>query len=298
MAKLSKCILFLIFVYLLVQGNLAFDATKQALNFWFNRLVPSLFVSMVLIQICLDYHLFSNIPVLSSLFEKIFNTNRAGVSLILSSLFLGAPSGAVLVNQKAEKKQLTSTAAKRIITCLSLPTPAFTIITCGSVLLKHKTLGFILWIIEIGLCLLFLGLWQKDRIELKDDPQTVYFFPSFKAAVKNSGITLFYIGGYLMMFLTLFNLFTHSFPYEIKEFLKAAGEFSLGCQSIGTSFLPLSLQFACMAAVLGFNGFCVHLQIFSMSEESHLNYGLFFILRIIQALLGFLLALILFSLLQ
>ena len=173
MAKAARNILFLLFVFLLVQGNLAFDATKQALNFWFNRLVPSLFVSMVLIQLCLDYRLFSSIPLISPLFERIFNTNKAGVSLILSCLFLGAPSGAVLVNQKVEEKALNPLAARRLISCLSLPTPAFTIITCGSVLLKNQTLGFLLWIIEIALCLLFLSLWQKDRIELNDESDSI-----------------------------------------------------------------------------------------------------------------------------
>lgn len=297
MKSLKTSLLLLIFILLIVQGNLTFAYASSALTFWFEKLVPSMFVSMVICRLCLDYNIFSKIPFLFKIMGKLFHANDSGCSLILSSIFLGFPSGAVLIDQQVQEKKLTPAAAKRLITCISIATPSFTLITCGSVLLKDIRLGLLLWCIQIGIGFLFLTLYSKPNIQLVFTNQEASFFTNLKNAVKNSGIALFYIGGYLMMFLTVFNLLTLHLPYTFKEIIKAAAEFSLAAQSIAASYFPLSLRFAFIAAVLGFNGLCVHLQIFSLCEHTPLSYPLFLFFRIIQACLSFSLASILFSLL-
>lgn len=297
MKALKTGLLFLIFILLILKGNLAFSYALTALSFWFEKLVPSMFVSMVICRLCLDYNIFSKIPFLFKIMGKLFNANHGGCSLILSSIFLGFPSGAILLDQKVQEKELEPLAAKRLILCVSIATPSFILITCGNVLLKDFRLGLLLWIIEISISFLFLRLYSKPRIELDLNKQESSFFINLKNAVKNSGIALFYIGGYLMMFLTVFNLLTSNLPYVVKEILKAIGEFSIATQSVANSYFPLSSQFAFIAAIIGFNGLCVHLQIFSLCENTPLSYPAFLFLRIIQACLSFSLASILSSLL-
>lgn len=297
MKIVKNSLLILILFLLILKGNLAFSYAYTALNFWFEKLVPSMFVSMVICRLCLDYDVFSKIPFLFKIMGKLFHANPAGCSLILSSILLGFPSGAVLIDQKVKEKKLDPSCAKRLIYCISIATPSFILITCGNVLLKDIQFGLLLWLIQISISFLFLMVYSKPKIELNPTRQDNSFFINLKNAVKNSGIALFYIGGYLMIFLTVFNLLTTNLPYTLKEILKAMGEFSSATQSIANSYFPFSFQFAFIAAILGFNGFCVHLQIFSLCENTPLFYPTFLFLRIIQACLSFSLASILFLLL-
>lgn len=297
MKKIGQGVLFLLFVLILVRGSLAYHTTQEALSFWFNQLVPSMFVTMVLVTLCLNYRVFDHLSWLLSLFRVLFNLDQSGISLFLSCLLLGAPAGATLVNQLVKEHRLTQAQAQRLICCLSLATPSFIVMTCGAVFLQSLPLGFLLWGIQILICMLFMLLWRKPRIALNMPNTSIQFFPAFKEAVKNSGIALFYIGGYLMMFLTLLNITTAGLPEQTILTLKSIGEFSLGCSALSQIGLPVVWQFALTAAILGFNGLCVHLQVFSLCDEVTIPYPCFLFLRVIQACLGFSLGSILFLLL-
>lgn len=297
MNKTSQWILLGVFVLLLAQGNLAYQATQDALQFWFNQLVPSMFVTMVVVSLCLHYQVFNRLPFLLAPLQSLFNLNQAGSTLFLSCLLMGAPAGATLVDQLVKEHRLSQQEGKRLVSCLSLATPSFIVMTCGALFMQDIRAGFLLWGIQLFLCMLFMLVWRHPRIELELPKQKISFFPTFKNAVKNSGIALFYIGGYLMMFLTLLNITTFFMPDFLVEIIKSIGEFSLGCRSIGQLSLSSMLRLALFAACLGFNGLCVHLQVFSLTENIQLDYRTFLFLRIIQALLGFALAIILAGLL-
>ena len=176
MNKWLKGLLLFLFVLVLARGNLAFEATQQALQFWFNQLVPSLFVTMVLVSLCLDYQVFSGMHLLKPL-AFFFHLNEGGITLFLSCLLLGAPSGAVLANQLVKEKRLHPEAAKRLISCVSLATPSFIVVTCGTVMLQKPMLGVMLWGIELACCALFMLVWHSPKIQLEPLEIHPRFFP-------------------------------------------------------------------------------------------------------------------------
>ena len=128
--------------------------------------------------------------------------------------------------------------------------------------------------------------------------QSIPFFTSMKNAITTSGLSLFYIGDYLMMVLMVLNIITFALPAQTVNIIKGITEFSLGSSMIAQQKLPIMIQFSFISAILGFGGLYIHLQIFSLAEETQLNYAHFIFMKVIQALLSFALSLILLPLLH
>ncbi len=292
MKKNIQIILVFLFVLILAKGNIAFDATYEALTFWFNKLVPSLFVEMVLMSLCLRYEVFNLFKPITFFLKGLINMDQSGLNLFFSCLFLGAPAGPVLVNQMVKENRITAQEARRIIYCISLATPSFIVITCGAIFLKSITLGFALWMIQIFICFLFLVVFRVPKIHLEEIKNKDSFFIALKNSITHTGISLFYIGGYLMMVLTILNIITFSLPQISINILKSITEFSLATNMVSQLNLELSLKFILISAILGFNGLCVHLQTNSLVDEVKINYVFYLALRIFQAILSFLIAII------
>ncbi len=298
MNKLTQFTLFLLCTFVLVFGNITFDATTFALNFWFNTLIPSMYPTMVFVSLCLHYQVFDLFSFAHKPICALFNIDKSAVGLVFSCILLGAPASTVVLNHAVKEKRLEIESAKRLLYSLSLCTPSFVILTCGSLLLGNIKIGFMLWFIQVFCCLLFLVLFRRPKISFVSTHETIPFFSVFKKSILQNAVALFYIGGYIMMFLTCFNLLTYPFSPTVHFLLLTISEFSLGIKAIST--MPLNIELACVliSACLGFNGLCVHLQIFSMSDEIQPNYIKFLILRCFQASISLFLVIILFSLLQ
>ena len=134
---------------MLVQGNITFDVTSEALQFWFNNLVPSLFVEMVLLSVCLDFQVFNSFRFLTCPLQKLLSINLDGLTLLFSCLLLGAPSGAALINHMVKEHRLSQDEARRMISCCCLPTPSFTILTCGTLFLNSTRFSVMIYSIEL-----------------------------------------------------------------------------------------------------------------------------------------------------
>ncbi len=297
MKKLIPYLLFVFFILLLVQGNIAYEATSQALYFWFNKLVPTMFVTMVVVTLALHYQAFDTLGVLFSPLIKILNINKQAFSLLIACLFVGSPGSTILLDSYVQNNQITNKAAQRLLLCVSLSTPSFIVLTCGVLFFDSIQIGFILWFSQIFITLLLLLFYRYPMIEFNTTITDTSFFITLKKAISTNALALFYIGGYIMLFLTFFNLSSQFLPPLFYPIFLAASEFSLGSQLISTLILPLNIKVGLVAACIGFNGLCVHLQIFSMSEHIDKHYSHFLFLRIIQSLLSFSLAIILVSLL-
>ena len=103
-------------------------------------------------------------------------------------------------------------------------------------------------------------------------------------AVKESGLSLYMIGGYLMLFLSISGVLLSFLPEAVALPLRISAEFSSGAvllQSLPYASILIQLL---LCVLLSFGGFCVHMQIFSMVEHVPLSYGKFLLFRLLQAL--------------
>lgn len=287
MKRFVPICLFVFFLLSLVYGDMTFAYTKDALLIWFEKLVPSLFISMVLVRVLYDQRMFQLImrPI-HKLFQVVFRIDTNASALVLSTMLLGFPTGASIIDEDIKKGHLTSNDAKRLLYTCSFATPGFIIMSCGVVLFQSVTIGWQLLAIQIVCGLFCLLITRKDYVQFQDTfYQTPPFMTSLSKAILQSGKTLYMIGGYLMFFMTLCSLLLTFLPESIALPIRISAEFSSGIILIAQNFWSMKLKLVLISMLLGFGGFCVHIQVMSMVENSDISYYRYLSWRIFQMLL-------------
>ncbi len=296
MKKLSSFLLLTLFFLSLSMGQQTFAYTKEALILWFEKLVPSLFISMVLVRVLFEQHILQTIcRPFQTIITRVFRIDQNSFTLVVSSIFLGYPTGSILIDQQIQQGTLNHHSAKRLLYTCSFATPGFIIMSCGVVLFHSSVIGWKLLFIQLicGFLLLFFtrSIPVHSKPQLQKPPT---FMQSLSKALLESGKTLYLIGGYLMLFMTLTSLLFHFLPEPFSFFLRSISEFSSGIMSIASTSLPQPIKLVFISMLLGFGGCCVHMQVMSMLEAIHISYNKYFLYRLIQALLSGVLAYFIF----
>lgn len=295
---LNLCLLICL-VLSLWYGPKTFILCKDALLLWFETLVPSLFISMVIIRMLYKRNAFQCISF--SWIKNIFHMDTDAIPIVICTMLLGFPAGASFVDQLCASHILNKDGGHRLVLSCCYATSGFVIMTCGSVLFQSIAIGYLLFIAQIiaGLSIFFCHRHTyihvyKKHTAIEKQP----FMQQLAQAISESGISLYMIGGYLMLFMTITALLFSFLPETISMPLRIVAEFSSGTALIQQ--LPYStFQLAILTCMLlGFGGFCVHMQIYSMCEHISLSYLRFFIIRLIQAILSGCIFIILFLLFQ
>lgn len=282
---LDIAILFCLLLVLLC-GNQVFSTCKEALLLWFEKLVPSLFISMVLIRILYQRNVFRIFS--RTWLARIFHMDREGIPILLCAMLLGFPAGASFIDKLCANGVLDQKGAKRYIQTCCYATSGFVIMTCGVVIFQSATIGYLLFLSQIiaGLILFYCGKDTYIHVYENHSYHNTSIMKQITKAITESGISLYMIGGYLLLFMSLASLLFSILPASLNLPIRIIAEFSSGVFLIQQ--LPYSpvicAVITCM--LLGFGGFCVHMQIFSMSEHVSLSYMSFLIMRILQAVLS------------
>lgn len=278
----------IIFLLMLVYGNLNYEMSVQALKIWFEKLVPSMFVIMVIVKLMFSQSILSwCTKPFAPLFSYVFQLSKQSVSYVFAMMFLGFPSSAAFLNEQVKQGTCLPQDAKRLIMACSFATPGFVIMTCGTVLFHSSALGICLFGIQLlsGFILLFLSR-SKYITSGQTSMNTVSFMTSLKTSIVDSGKTLYLIGGYLMLCMSIGALLVQFLPSVLQMAFRIVIEFSSGSILISTLPIPLRLQLVLLSALLSFGGFCVHLQVMCMSDACALSYRKYLICRIFQALVS------------
>lgn len=286
MKKLLSFLLLAILALCLVFGMNTVQLSKQALTLWFENLVPSMFVTMVLIRVLYKQHMLDHL--VPSFLCKPFGVDQTAMALIISTMLLGFPNGSLFIEEALNKGQIDQDGAKRLFNICCFPTPGFVILSCGVKLYHSIHIGFLLYFSQLAYGLIALWMTRSSFIHCYHDSQ-LHKQPIMKdlsSSMLESGTSLFMIGGYLMLFMSVTGILFSFLPEVLRYPLSICSEFSNGIFLIQQAALPKLLSFMASCALLGFGGFCVHMQIYSMCEHSKVNYRHFFLYRIFQSLLS------------
>ncbi|MEG0329772.1 MAG: hypothetical protein RR537_01525 [Longicatena sp.] len=286
---MKRCVqlcLIILFALTLCNGAISVQTTQDALHIWFEKLVPSLFVSMVLVRILYKQEILQKLPI--PFVKSIFHMDKDSFCMVLCTLFLGFPSGACFLDECYANKELTKKEAQRLLYTCSFATPSFIILSCGVVLFQSVRIGFLLFLAQVtsGLCLLFFT--RKTCIVTHHKKSFVISSISkdLSSSIMESGKILYMIGGYLLFFMCCANLLFSFLPISLSYTLRILSEFSSGIMLLNTlSLSSITLQLlTCM--VLSFGGFCVHLQVYSLLEHLPFSYPTYLRYRLLQSVLS------------
>lgn len=278
MKHFLKIVFFSIFtLFLFTYGNLSFETSKHALQIWFETLVPSLFLSVLCIQILYHLHLFEYLTYPFFFIKPILNVNSHALSLIFTSVLLGYPIASHIFSDK-------NTVDERLFLCCHIASPGFILITISS--LYNSSVAYQLWFSQILSLFSLLFITRNTKINNTYVKQKeIPFFVMFTNVFKQSGISLFMIGGYFMFFLCLKEIIFILFPPFTHFFFHILLEFSSGTMFISQTNLPLIFQLISISFILSWGGFCIHFQQFSNSSISYKKFIYFRILQIIFSIL-------------
>lgn len=296
MKQLFSILLLCMFIALLYYGDMSYTLSFEALQIWFEKLVPSMFAVMVMVKILFEQGILHRLSFpFVFLFRHLFQIEKNGVPFVISSIFLGFPAGANFINEQVSHTILNKQEGQRLIYTCSFATPGFVILSCGSLLFHSTSIGFQLFLIQVlsGLCLLFLT--RKQRIIATN---VTYSSPSFmtslRSSILESGKTLYMIGGYLMLCMSMTAILVQFLPTILQLPLRIIAEFSSGTMLLYSLALPQKTCLILLSMLLSFGGFCVHMQVISMANDSDLSYLKYLLFRMLQSLISMFLAILFF----
>lgn len=284
--KIISVFFFICFFITLYEGALTFSYCKEALFIWFEKLVPSMFVSMVLIRMMYKLQLLDMIRF--SFFSRIFHIDMACIPLVLCAIFLGFPSGSIFIDEAYGRGEINEAGAKRLLYSCSFATAGFVVMSCGVAFYQSIHIGFSLYGIQIlsGLLLLF-GTRKTAVISYgSQDTKKTSMMQAMSQAIKESGIALYMIGGYLLLFMSILAVLLQVLPEEISLPIRIISEFSSGSVLINQLPFCIPLRMLFTSMLLSFGGCCVHMQVFSMIQHTSMSYPKFLLYRIVQVLIS------------
>lgn len=283
MKQFTNLFLLLILVLTIAYGNITLQASMDALTIWFEKLVPSMFVTLVLIRTLYHQNILEHLYI--PFLPRLFHMDSSSFSLVLCCMFLGFPNGALLIDDDVVKKRMTRSSAQRLLYTCSFPAPGFVILSCGTLLFQSLRIGILLFIAQILSCLLLLWLTAKQPITrcANATASPTNLIKCLSSSIWEAGKSLYLMGGYLMVFMSVSSIFTQFLPNDIALPLRIISELSSGTLLLQT--LPYSIKtlevLTCL--LLSFGGLCVHMQVYSMAHHIHFSYVTYAMYRILQS---------------
>lgn len=270
----------------------------------FPSLFPMLIITNILIAIGLPEFL-SNI--FTKAMVKFFNVKGIASFVFFMSLISGYPSNAKYLKELLDKKVINEIDANKILIFTSFANPLFVINTVGIMFFNSKKIGLLLLVshilsnIIVGL--LFRNIFKEKEIitkaiNFKTNLRNFYYkinsiniFKTFLTSINHALFTMLNILGIITCFLILTTIISTNLKLNPvnNAILTGLLEFSSGLKALSLININFKLKLYLSMFFISFGGFSVHAQIFNILEDYHLKYYLFFLARIIQALISILL---------
>ena len=238
-----------------------------------------------------------------------------GSYAFIMGIISGYPVGAKIINKFVEDGTCSKSEAERMLAFTNNSGPLFIIGTVGISLFGDTTVGIILFITHVIACLtvgLIFGFiskhsWIKDKRNYRKNNVSMSYSISDLGTILSNSITnaistILLIGGFIVLFsiiisilnslniidsianiLSYFNIST-----ELgKSIITGLLELTNGINSVSLLHTKkMSTQIIITAFLLGFAGFSIFLQIFSIASKNNLSMKPYLIGKILQGFIA------------
>lgn len=308
-------ILFLLFtICLLLFSNNNLIAAQNGLALWATKVLPSLFPFFVATELLCQTN-FTHIlgKMLNKFMKPIFNVPGESAIAIILGTISGYPVGAKVVCNLKNQKIISKIEAERLIAYTNNSGPLFILGTVGIALFGNKKIGIILLISHILASLIVaycFRFWKKDKFDInyretkfnsKLTPMKISDIGEILGtSIKKAISTILLIGGFIVIFSVILSI------------LETSGILNIFCEILYNLGIPKDVSLSIISGIieltngvnltalisksnytlsiiltsflLGFGGFSVLLQVYSIIVKENISIKPYFLGKLLQGI--------------
>lgn len=269
-------------------------------DIWKNSIFPSLFPLFVISNILINYGFVDIVSTILYPISKIFKVSSSSCFVIVMGLLSGFPSSSKYVSELVKQNIISKNEASKVLTFTHFSNPLFVINTIGISFLNSYKLGLLILFIHYISNFIVGFIFRNYKVDINNNTIKNNYNNSLGKvitdSISSSINTLFLILGTVSFFLIITTIINNSIPLNsfFSSIISGIFEMTQGLKYV--SLLDISLKIKCVLSVMfiSFGGISIHIQTFSIINESGIKYLPFFIARIIHALIAGILMFILF----
>lgn len=286
MKILIKKIIILLFLTLFLLNIFRYNdivtlSSLKALELWRVRLFPSLFIMFIVNDLIINTDIF-----------KIKNNNTLAFSL---SLFSGTPTNAYIIKELYINNRISLNSANKLLLYTYFSNPLFLYNILSTIF--NKTIVFKLILIHyISNIIISFFIKKETTYNNGNETTNLKVTKILEQSIKKSINTLLMILGNVTFFMILSNLTIKLFSLNIylEILLKGLLEITQSLNELAAITLNLELKQLLALTIISFGGISIHMQVYSILNETKINYKFFLKGRIYQTLISILLLLVSF----
>lgn len=315
-------ILFTICLVLFSKSNLT--ATKNGLVLWATCVVPSLFPFFVVTNLLTHTKVVYLIgKILDKFMRPIFNVPGIGGFAFAMGLISGYPVGAKIVSDLRQNNLVTKDEGERLLAFTNNSGPLFILSSVGISLFGDTKTGLLLLFAHILACITVGIIFSKfssksNSFASNHSNQNLHYINdnnnlTFKNlgeilsnSIHNSISTVLLIGGFVVMFSVIISildqtnilnilsnlifpilkLFNFNFSFA-KPIISGIIELTNGINQVASvNIKAISQNVILSSFLLGFGGFSVLLQVYSLVSKTDLTIKKYFIGKVLQGIIA------------
>lgn len=288
---------------------------------WANNVIPSLFPFFIATELLGYTNIIPKIgKLLNPIMKPIFNVPGCGAYAMLMGIISGYPIGAKIVTDFRENGMCSKEECERLLAFTNNSGPLFIIGTVGITMFCNSLIGVLLFITHFLACLtvgVLFRFWKFNKTSshtsysnsFSNNLNTNVSFSNLgdvlSKAISSATSTILMIGGFVVLFSVvlsilentnfintissifepIFRLFGINDNGFIHGFLSGIIELTNGVQKI--SNIPnrhISTNIILCAALLGFGGISILLQVFSITSKTDISIKPYIIGKILHGI--------------
>ena len=303
---MKKIIIFFIILFitiitfsLFISYQNFFKNIIETLNIWLYKVYPSIFAFYILGSLLINTNILNKIIyLLQPLLKRLKFSSEKTLNIFIISIFIGNPSSSLLISESLDKGEITNNDAHNLLKCSSFLNPLF----MYSFLIKfHIQYIYLIIIIHLLSNFIIARLINRNNSNTIINNTNVFFSLDSLLGSINSIVQLLLLISGIMVFANIFKyslnccLNYFQINHLFLKFLTANIEIAGGLHSIINLHLSEGLSLSLISFICAFGGFSIHLQVISVIRKHHLSYRIFFQYRLIQAVIGIILFLLIYQ---
>lgn len=271
---------FILIGFILSDSGAVMHYTREAMDMCYEFIIPSLFPFFVCSGL-LIYSGFTEVIArwAENVMRPLFNVAPSGAAAFVLGIISGFPSGAICAAQLYKSSNLSKAEAERLLAFSNNCGPLFIIGTLGVSVFSSPVHGAALYIIHI-ISSIIVGIvfrnWNKGRhisppTHINTDNITLS--EAMSNAVTKSASSIITVCFSIIFFSAISRALLDLFPMPPVLYAIVSGlcEFSGGVLKISSLDISISQKLVLSSLIVGFSGFCVHLQVMAVTAGAGLS---------------------------